>query len=62
MFERLLNQMKDVFQALLDDDDFSQLNAKLMKKNYDALLEVGFTPDQAIQIVAAQGSGVNASS
>ncbi len=37
---------------ILGDPDYFHLMARFSKRHYDALLKAGFTPDQAITIVA----------
>jgi len=51
----MLDQLKDLLKAVLADDELLVLSAKMMKKNYDALVAEGFTVDQATKIVAGQG-------
>ena len=54
----MLYQLKELLKQVLADDELFALGAKVMKKGYGALLAEGFTPDQAIKIVAGQGAGV----
>lgn len=56
MFEQLLA----IMQELEEQDELFKAGARVMKKTYDALIEAGFTPDQATLIVAHQGAGIKA--
>lgn len=58
----ILNQLKELQRAVLEDNELMALQAQLMKKMYDELTKVGFTAQEAIQIVAAQGAGIKANS
>lgn len=58
--EHILNQLKELQRAVLEDNELMALQAQLMKKMYDELTKVGFTAQEAIQIVAAQGAGIKA--
>ena len=57
----MLEQLKEMLKEVLADDELFTLSAKVMKKSYEALIAEGFTPDQAIKIVAGQGVGVKSS-
>jgi|JI10StandDraft_1071094.scaffolds.fasta_scaffold1474777_1 hypothetical protein len=61
MFDSMLDQLKQFQQAVLADDEVFNNQAKMLKKMYDALTGAGFTPEQATQIVAAQGTGAKTS-
>jgi hypothetical protein len=37
---------------LLDDPEHFKLTAQVTRRHYEALCEVGFTPDQAVKIVS----------
>lgn len=50
--ERGNSVIKGFLKAMIEDDDYFQLVAKLYKKQYDTLIEEGFTDKQALQIVA----------
>jgi hypothetical protein len=54
MVERLLEMMREV----MENDEFFELQANMIKKFYDALVTAGFTEEQALKIVAGQGIGL----
>jgi len=58
MFEELIEQVREGFQLLSKDEELPRLMAKVIRNNYNALIAEGFTPDQAVRIVAAQGVGI----
>jgi len=58
MFEELIEQVREGLQLISKDEELPGLMAKVIRGNYDALLAQGFTPDQAVRIVAAQGVGL----
>lgn len=60
-FIEMLEMMKRVFKTINQDAEVFALGAQAMKNAYDALVEVGFTEDQAVLIVANQGAGVKTS-
>ena len=41
-----------ILEGINESDEFFETVASVMKKLYDALLKVGFTEEQAIQITA----------
>jgi hypothetical protein len=49
---------KQILKHFLGESELFTLHAQMLKKTYDALVRAGFTPKQAIQIVAHQGSAV----
>lgn len=51
----MFDQLVQLLEEALSRDDFFALNARLMKRSFDALVAEGFTEDQAIRIVAGQG-------
>jgi hypothetical protein len=56
VFKELLTQVKEMMQAALADDEIYDLAAQNIKKSYSALLEVRFSAEQALLIVANQGT------
>jgi hypothetical protein len=48
----MIEQMIAMIQ-LLDDDELITATAKLYKHVYDKMVEVGFTPEQALQLTIA---------
>lgn len=42
----------EMLRRINENDEFFEIVASMMKKLYDALLEVGFTKKQAVRIVA----------
>ena len=50
--EELINNLK----FILEQDEMFSLGAKLAKKSVDALVVEGFSREEAIKIVAVQGS------
>ncbi len=54
----MLDEIKDLMKAVLEDDELFTLSAKAMKKAYDALMAAGFTAEQATVIIANQGFGL----
>jgi hypothetical protein len=60
MFAQLLNDSKQYLKAILADDEYITLQAKILKKMHDSLVEAGFSAEQATKIVATQGAGTKA--
>ena len=50
--EMIFTMIFKVLQGLNETDEFFILLASMARKLYDALLDAGFTEDQATQIVA----------
>jgi hypothetical protein len=57
----MLEQLKDMLTQVVDDPLVFRLVAKGIRRLYDALISQGFTSDEALKIVAAQGLGVKGS-
>lgn len=57
MMEELLEMLREYEQ----NDEIFETLARMMRKMYDALIKAGFTPEQAMQIVASQGAGIKSS-
>ena len=53
-----LGELKEKLEAISEREDIIHLSAKIMKKRYDALIEVGFESEDAALIVAHKGTGV----
>lgn len=56
----MLDAIKEMLREVVADDEFFNLVAQANMRAYAALVNVGFTKSQAIQIVAAQGVGPKA--
>ncbi len=56
--EEVIAEMLKMMQEFEKNDELFDTGARLMRKMYHSLVKVGFSPDEAIQIVAAQGFGV----
>lgn len=61
-FQGFLGQVKGFLAAVEKDEEVFALQAKLLKKMYEALIVEGFTRVEATQIVAAQGTGIKGNS
>jgi O-methyltransferase involved in polyketide biosynthesis len=48
----MIKMILAMLKQLNENDEFFEVVASMMKKLYDALLEAGFTKQQATQIVA----------
>lgn len=59
--KEILEDMKSMMKAMVEDDELISLSAQLLKKTRDALMKAGFTKAEATQIVAAQNMKVNKS-
>lgn len=46
-----------IMEALLKNDKFFEVSAQMLKKMHVALIKAGFTEEEALRIVAGQGSG-----
>jgi hypothetical protein len=55
-----LELLKELQQAILNDPEIIRGQAKVLKRMFDELQKAGFTAEQAIKIVAAQGTGMKA--
>ncbi len=51
-FEMIVTMLLRVLQGINESDEFFDLIASMAKKQYNALLDVGFTEEQAVQIIA----------
>jgi len=58
MIQYHINLLKKVSQ----NPEYFRIQAELVKKYYDALIEAGFNKEQALEIVANQGHGINTKS
>jgi hypothetical protein len=54
----VLEQLKEMMREMADDPELFDILAKCMMQMYEALIRAGFSPESAIQIVAAQGTGI----
>jgi hypothetical protein len=57
--EEIIAGLKAKTRPYLADDELFQLSAQMMKKGFDALIDVGFSREEALSIVSGQGSGIN---
>jgi len=48
-----VKEIKAYLRTFIDDNELQRLSAKLLKCWYDAMIEQGFTCDQALQILCA---------
>lgn len=55
----MLDEIKTMFTKILEDDEFFQKYAALLKKSFDAMVAAGFTRDEAIELLKTQGTGLN---
>ena len=56
-----MEQLIEMIKEVLTCDEAFDLGAKLLKKSVEALVSNGFTREEAIQIVATQGTLVKGS-
>jgi hypothetical protein len=54
----MFDELKKTLRGVILDDELYTLLAKVWRKEYDALIKEGFTPEQTIKIIAAQGVGI----
>jgi len=61
----MIEQLDDMFEAVkymmeaaVERDELFKIAARLYKKTLDALVEEGFTREEAILILAHQGNGI----
>ena len=47
----MIDQLNEILEAIIEDERLSPNVAILMKQLFDELIKIGFTEDQAIQIV-----------
>ncbi len=52
MIQEALDQINEMTEALINDERLIPNIAKISKKLFYELVATGFTPDQAVQIVA----------
>lgn len=45
--------LKELLRNLANDSEFSQLQARHVRRLYDAYINEGFTPEQATQFICA---------
>lgn len=57
----MYNELSEMIESILKNDELFSLGAKLIKKSVDALVGQGFTREEAIKIVSAQGPLVKGS-
>jgi hypothetical protein len=57
--DEMLDQMIAMLRTMLKRDELFEIGAQMVKKSYDAMIKAGFTEDQALKIVAGQGSPLN---
>ena len=55
-----IEMLKAMLNAVLEQDDLFTLGARILQKSVNALVENGFTREEAIKIVANQGSIIGA--
>lgn len=54
----MLDQVKDLFKTITEDEEFFSLYAAMLKKSFDAVVAAGFSEDQALELLKTQGTGV----
>ena len=57
----MMEQLIEMMEGLLEQDKLFELGAKGLKKSVDALVNEGFTREEAVKIVANQGMFVKGS-
>jgi hypothetical protein len=57
----MLEEMREVMRQFSDDPELFALMAKAFRKAYDALIQEGFSKDQAMQLLCSQGVGFKVS-
>ena len=57
----MIEQLVEMLRAVEENDELFDIMARMMKKSYDALINAGFSEEQATKIVAGQGAGVKTS-
>lgn len=57
----MLAQLMEMFKEVEENDEFFKTIASAMKKMFDALVEKGFTEEQALAILVSQGFGFKTS-
>jgi hypothetical protein len=60
MIKEMFDEMEVMFNDLQGRDEIFKGIAKIYKKSYDAMREVGFNHEDAIQILVHQGTSVTA--
>jgi hypothetical protein len=56
----MIEQLKEMIRELAEDDEIMHLVARAMRKFYNSLIDAGFTPEQAMEIIISQGLGFKA--
>ncbi len=59
--EDLIEVIYETMERVNKDKKFAALQASMIKNAYDALIQEGFSPEQALTIVAHQGTGFKSS-
>lgn len=54
-------ELIEMMEEFLKQDKLFEMGAKMMKKSVDVLIAEGFSREEAIQIIAVQGSIVKSS-
>lgn len=57
----MIDELVRIMEQILEQDKLFGLGAKVLKKSVDSLVAEGFSRDEAITIVATQGSIVRGS-
>ena len=57
----MIEEVVEMVEEVLKQDKLFELGAKIYKKSVDALIEQGFTRDEAMRIIIAQGPPIKAS-
>ena len=55
--EEQIKQLTAFMNLMIEDDDFFKAKAKICRKMYDALIEEGFTEEQALQLASNDKQG-----
>lgn len=58
-YDVVAEKIAEMTRALMRHPDFYRVQAAATRRRFEALVEAGFTEPQAVQIVAAQGVGVD---
>lgn len=58
----MIEELVELMKSIEANEEFFEVLARLMRKMYDALVKAGFSPEEAVKIVASQGTGLKTNS